>query len=175
MAEQKVRAYPDFGDPQPVHENRPHEHFRVPARQLTGEADDGRALETGLLERIQFLRLRHQQRRRLVWPDHARRMGVEGHHHCRRAVLVADPADTVENLAVAAMQAVEIAQRQHRPHPVPRPWIVGKMNDVHRHTENRESVNTPPSTAAGEDRRDRLSRLAAAPAVNGGGYVISKT
>jgi hypothetical protein len=30
------------------------------------------------------------------------------------------------------MQAVEIAQRQHRPHPVPRPWIVGKMDDVHQ-------------------------------------------
>ena len=115
MAEQKIRADPDFRHAQPVDEHRPDEHFRIPAGQLRREANDRRALEAGLLERLQLLRLRHQQRRRLVGPDDARRMRVEGHHDGGRAMLAGDPAHAIEDLAMTAMQAVEIAQRQHRP------------------------------------------------------------
>ena len=45
--------------------------------------------------------------------------------------LVRDAADAVQDLPVAAMHAVEVAERQHRMTPACRARIVRKVNDVH--------------------------------------------
>jgi hypothetical protein len=45
--------------------------------------------------------------------------------------LAGDAAQTIEDLAVSAVQAVEIAEREHRIPPARRPRIVRKVNDVH--------------------------------------------
>jgi hypothetical protein len=90
-----------------------------------------RALGSGLGDRLELLRLRHQKRRRLVGPDHARRMGIEGHDHGGRAALVGDALHAIENLAVSAMQAVEVAEREHRMDPPRRTGVLREMNDVH--------------------------------------------
>ena len=49
----------------------------------------------------------------------------------RIMALLGDPLQPVENLAMTAVQAVEVAERQHRLLPMRRPRIVGKMDDVH--------------------------------------------
>ncbi len=82
-------------------------------------------------ESFQLLRLRHQERRRLVGTDDAWRMRVEGHHHGGDAAFAGDAAEAIEDLAVAAVQPVEISERQHRIPPSRRPRIVRKVNDVH--------------------------------------------
>ena len=48
---------------------------------------------------------------------------------------VRDAADPLENLAMTAMDAVEVPQRQHRMGPARRARVIWKMNDVH-HTES---------------------------------------
>jgi hypothetical protein len=57
------------------------------------------------------LRLRHQQRRRLVGADNSRRVRIERHHHRCGAAFSGDSPHALENLAVTAMQAVEVAER----------------------------------------------------------------
>ena len=90
------------------------------------EADDRDALHAGAAERFELLRRRHQQRRRLVGPQHARRMRIEGHRRRRAAALAGAAPHAVDDLHVAAMQPVEVAQGDHRLVP-PRRRIVGEM------------------------------------------------
>jgi hypothetical protein len=77
------------------------------------EADDRHALHAGAAERLDPLLGRHQQRGRLVGTDHARRVWVEGHRGRRAATLARAAAHAVDDLRVAAVQAVEVAQREH--------------------------------------------------------------
>ena len=70
--------------------------------------------------RLELLRLGHQQRRRLVGPHDARRMRIEGHDDGGGAALAGDAAHAIEDLAMAAMHAVEVAERQHRLRPARR-------------------------------------------------------
>ena len=107
------------------------ERFRIPARQLRREAHDRRALHAGRGDRLELLRLGHQQRRRLVGPDDARRMRIERHDDGRGAALAGDAAHAIEDLAMAAVHAVEVAEREHRLHPARRARVVGKVDDVH--------------------------------------------
>ena len=48
-----------------------------------------------------------------------------------KPMLAGDTLQAVENLAMTAVQAVEVAERQHRLLPTRRARIVGKVNDVH--------------------------------------------
>ena len=130
MAEQEIRADPDFGDAQPLDEHRPHEGLGTPLRQLVREPHDGRAVHADLREAFELLRLRHQQRRRLV--------GLTTRGGCGSNVITTDvacargdAAQTIEDLAVSAVQTVEIAEREHRIPPARRPRIVREVNDVH--------------------------------------------
>ena len=75
----------------------------------------------GPMQRLEPLRLRHQQRRRLVRPDDARRMRVEGHRHRRAAMLGGAALHALDDLEMPAVQAVEVAERQHRMHQPRRP------------------------------------------------------
>ena len=65
----------------------------------------------GVLERPELLLERHQERRRLVRPEHLRRMWVENHRHRGTAARFGVPPHLVEELPVAAMDAVEVADR----------------------------------------------------------------
>jgi hypothetical protein len=58
-------------------------------------------------------------------------MRVERHDDGGGPSFVGDPLQPIENLAMSAVQAVEVAERQHRLLPVRRTRIVGKMDDVH--------------------------------------------
>ena len=58
----------------------------------------------------------------------------------------AHAADALEDLAVAAVHAVEIAERQHRLRPAGRPRIVREMNDVHVRVHRRRSPSTQSSS-----------------------------
>ena len=140
VAEQEVRADPDFGDAQPVDEHGAHERFGLPVRQLGREAHDRGALHAGVGDRLELLRLGHQQRRRLVGPDHARRMRVEGHDDGGRAALFGDAPHAIENLAVSAVQAVEVAEREHRVDPPRRTGVFREVNDVHGSRANARSA-----------------------------------
>ena len=93
-------------------------------------------------DRLELLRRGHQQRRRLVGPDDARRMRIEGHHDGRGAALAGDAAHAIEDLAVAAVHAVEVAEREHRLHPARRPRVVGKVDDVHQTTRSDRIVRS---------------------------------
>ncbi len=132
VAEEEIGADPYLRDVQPVDQRRPDERFRIPPRQIGGEAHDGRPLEAGLRERAELLLDRHQQRRRLVGTDHPRRMRIERHHHRGRAVLIGDAPHAIEDLAMAAVQPVEVPQREHRALPPRGARIVGIVDDLHR-------------------------------------------
>ncbi len=139
VSEQEVRADPDLRDPEPVDEHGLDEGLRVPARHLEREAHDRGAMQAGVGEGVDLLRLRHQQRRRLVGADDAGRVRIEGHDHRRRAALAGDAADAVEDLAMPAVQPVEVAEGEDRPRPARRPRIIGKMDHIHesRHARQR--------------------------------------
>ena len=94
--------------------------------------DDGDPLHTRARERLELLILGHQQRRRLVGPQHPRRMRLEGHRRGRAAALAGAPPDAVDDLHVPAMQPVEIPQRQHRIVPARRADRSGKWAIVHQ-------------------------------------------
>jgi hypothetical protein len=66
-------------------------------------------------------------------------MRIEGHHHRRGAVFAGAALHPLENLAVAAMHAVEVAEREHGMIPARRSCVLRKMDDVH------QTVNTRPS------------------------------
>ena len=82
-------------------------------------------------KRLELLRGRHEQRRRFVGPDDARGMRVERHDDGSGAALAGDAADAVEDLAMAAVHAVEISERQDRLGPTSRPRILGEVDNVH--------------------------------------------
>jgi hypothetical protein len=90
-------------------------------------------LKTGALECLQLLRGRHQQRGGFVGSNNPRGVRVECHDNRRGATFFGDPADAIQNLAMAAMHAIEIPERQDRSRPTRRPRIVRKVNDVHAH------------------------------------------
>ena len=58
-------------------------------------------------------------------------MRVEGHRHGRRAALARHATDALDDLHVAAMQAVEVAERQHGVQPARRARVLWEMDDVH--------------------------------------------
>jgi hypothetical protein len=89
----------------------------------------------GRRERFQLLRGRHHEQRRLVRPHDARRMRIEGHDDGGGPVFAGNAADPIEDFAVAAVYPVEVAERQDRLHPVRRPGVVRKMDDVHRSSD----------------------------------------
>ena len=82
-------------------------------------------------ERLELLLRRHQQRRRLVGAEDARRMRIEGHRGGRAAALARAPPHAVDDLHVPAVQAVEVPEREHRVGPARR-RVVGEVGDVHR-------------------------------------------
>ena len=131
VAEQEVRADPHFRDTQPVDEHRAHERLGIPLRQLVREPHDRHARNPGPMQRLEPLRLGHQQRRRLVGPDDPRRMRVEGHRHRRAAVLGGAALDALDDLEMPAVQAVEVAERQHRMHQPRRPRVVREVDGLH--------------------------------------------
>ena len=131
VAEQKVRADPDLGDAQPVHQNGSDKRLGIPAGQLGREPNDRRTLQAGRVERLQLLGHGHQHGRCFVGTDHSRGMGVEGHDDGGRPPLAGHATDSLENLSMAAVYPVEVAERQHRARPARRPRVVGKMDDVH--------------------------------------------
>ena len=59
---------------------------------------------------------------------HARRMRIEGHRGRRAAALAGAAPHAVDDLHVPAVQAVEVAERQHRLVP-PGRRVVGKVGD----------------------------------------------
>jgi hypothetical protein len=162
VAEQEIRADPHLRHVQPFDQHSPHERLGIPLRQLMREAHDRRALHAGLLESLELLRLGHDERRRLVRSHDPRRMRVERHDDGRCAAFAGDTPQPLEDLAVASMHPVEIAQREHRLRPLLRPRIVWKMNDFHvsiclsldhhRPTARREAVAHTSARA-----RDRAS------------------
>ena len=83
------------------------------------------------MERLEPLRFGHEQLRRLVRPQDARRMRIEGHRHRRAAVLGSATPDALDDLEMAAMQAVEIAERQNRMHQPRRPRVVREVDGLH--------------------------------------------
>ncbi len=131
VPEQEVGPHPHFSDPHPVHQHAADERFGIPLRHLVRKAHDRRTLDAGPRDRLEPLGGRHQERRRFVGPDDARRMRIEGHHGWGGTALVRDAADAVQDLPVAAMHAVEVAERQHRMTPACRARIVRKVNDLH--------------------------------------------
>ena len=131
VAEEKVRSNPHLRDPQPVHQHRPDERFRVPFRQLAREPHDCHAADARAMKRLEPLRFGHEQLRCLVRPQDARRMRIEGHRHRRAAMLGSTTPDALDDLEVTAMQAVEIAERQNRMHQPRRPGVVREVDGLH--------------------------------------------
>ena len=103
----------------------------VPLRQLVREPHHRHALHAGAVQRLEPLRLGHQQRRRLVGPDDPRRMRIEGHRHRRAAMLGGAALHALDDLEMAAVQAVEVAERQHRMHQPRRPGVVREVDGLH--------------------------------------------
>ena len=139
-AEQEIGANPHLGDAQPLHQHAAHEVIGLPLRHLAGEADHRRALHTGARQRIELLRLGHQQRRRLVGTEDAGRMRIERQHHAGAGAFGGAALDALDDLDVAAMQAVEVAEREHRRAPPERPRILRIVDDVHCYATSMSNV-----------------------------------
>ncbi|HEV3485125.1 MAG TPA: adenylyltransferase/cytidyltransferase family protein, partial [Vicinamibacterales bacterium] len=82
---------PDLDHVQPFDEHRAHERLRIPLRQFRCEADYRDALHAGARERLEPLRLRHQERRRLVGTDDAGWVRIERHGRRRPAAFPGAP------------------------------------------------------------------------------------
>ena len=128
MAEEEIGADPHFDTRSQSTSTVRTNISGIPLRHLVREADDGDALHAGARQRLEPLLGRHQQRRRLVGPDHARRMRIEGHRRRRAAALAGAAPHAVDDLDVAAVQAVEVAEREHGIVPARR-RVVGKVRD----------------------------------------------
>src|SRR4029434_992483 len=131
VAKQKVGSNPNLRHPQPVHQHGPNERLRVPLRQLASESHDGHTADARAMERLEPLAFRHQQLRCLVRPQNARWMRIEGHRHRRAAMLGGATPDALADLAMAAMQTVEIAERQNRMHQPRRSRVVREVDGFH--------------------------------------------
>src|SRR5262249_48643084 len=129
-AKQKIRAAPDLGDFQPIDKHRLDEKLWLPPRQFRRELHDRDALQTRPLESLELLLERHQQLRRLRGAKDSRRMRLKGNPHGRTAALAGSAANALEQLHVAAMQAVEIPERGNGRCPL-RPRRVWKRDDLH--------------------------------------------
>jgi hypothetical protein len=68
------------------------------------------------MQRVETLRFRHQQWWCFVRPDDPRRVRIEGHRHWRAAVFGGAALHPIDDLLVSTVQAVEVAERQHRMH-----------------------------------------------------------
>src|SRR5439155_2069731 len=142
VAEQEVRAHPHLGHVQPLDEHRPNEHFGIPPRQRPRESHDRGAVHAGGGDRFELLCFGHQQRLRLVGTDDAWRVRIERYYGGRGAALAGYAADAMENLAMPAMDPVEIAARVHE--LVPARWarVVGEVDYVHSSPPRR--THNPP-------------------------------
>src|SRR5262245_29270092 len=80
---------------------------------------------------VELLPGRHQQARSLVGTYDARWVRLEGHHHRRGAAFEGDTLETFEDLAMAAMNAIKVAECQDGLQPPLRPLVVGKVDYVH--------------------------------------------
>ena len=138
VSKQKIRAHPYLGDVQPLDEHGADKALRIPRRQLVRKAHDSYALHAGTAQGFELLRRGHQQRRRLVGPQDARRVRLEGHRCRRAATLAGAPPHAVDDLHVPAVQAVEIAQGHHRLVPA-HCRVVGEIGRCH------EDSTTSPS------------------------------
>ena len=67
-------------------------------------------------------------------------MRIEGHDDGGGATFAGDAAYAIEDLAVAPVHAIEIAEGQHRLRPARGPLIVGEMDDVHTTTITAEAA-----------------------------------
>jgi hypothetical protein len=87
-----------------------------------------------------LLRLGHQQGRRLVRPNHARRVRIEGHHDRRGAAFAGHTMEAVQNLPVPTVHAVEVAEGEHRMHPARGTLVVRKVDYIHE-VEPRHAIS----------------------------------
>jgi len=116
-------------------ERLPEAPFQIVGARLLGGEGALQLLDAGpLRDRFELLRFRHQQRGRFVGADDARRMRIERHHDGGRAALAGYAVQTLENLAMPAMQAVEVAEGEQRVRPLQWARILWEMNDVHDYT-----------------------------------------
>ena len=69
-------------------------------------------------------------------------MRIERHRERRAAALAGALPHAVNNLHVAAVQAVEVAQRQDRLVPARRPRVIGKGDDIHSANHRRQARET---------------------------------
>jgi hypothetical protein len=58
-------------------------------------------------------------------------MRIERHRHGHAAMLDGAALHAFDNLEMSAVEAVEVAEREHGMHEPGRPRIVGKMQDLH--------------------------------------------
>src|SRR5262245_13986450 len=76
-------------------------------------------------------------------------MGVERHRHRGATVLECTAPHPLDDLEMSAMQAVEVAEREHRMHQPGRPRIIGKVQDVHAgYDASTMASSTRPSYAS---------------------------
>jgi hypothetical protein len=84
-----------------------------------------------MMQRLELLFLGHEHRRRLVGPHDARRVRIERHGHGRAATLGSAALHTLDDLQMAPMQAVEIAEGEHGMYEPGRPHIIWVVEDLH--------------------------------------------
>ena len=65
-------------------------------------------------------------------------MRIERHDDGCRGTLAGDAAHAIEDLAMTAVQPVEIAEGEHGLRPAWRTQVVGKVNDVHLKVETQK-------------------------------------
>ena len=76
-------------------------------------------------------------------------MRIERHRHRRAAVLDGAALHALDDLEMSAMQAVEVAEREHRMHEPGRPRIIGKVQDLHAgYDASTAASSTRPSYAS---------------------------
>ena len=79
----------------------------------------------------QLLQARDVAARRFVGPDDARGVRIEGQHDGRAAAIGGAAPDALDDLGMAAMQAIEVAERQHRLVPARGACIIREPGDLH--------------------------------------------
>jgi hypothetical protein len=98
---------------------------------------------------------------------------IEGHDDGSGAAFAGDAAYAIEDLAVASVHTIEIAEGQDRLGPARGPLIVGKMDNVHGtaitaeiaedshvHHEVTKTANNTSSPATRRGRRRRIENTA---------------
>ena len=95
------------------------------------EPHDRDALHAGALEAFQLLVERHELRRCFVGPQDTRGMRIEDDGDRRPAALARFAAHALEQLQMAAVEPVEVAERRNRTGPL-RTGRIWEMKDLHR-------------------------------------------